>query len=48
MCGSIGLLVDVWVVFGVVVCPIVAAFVPVVMESMVEILGIGATMSKDP
>jgi hypothetical protein len=32
MCGSVGLMVDGWVVFGVVVCPIVAAFIPVVTK----------------
>ncbi len=36
MCGFIKIVVDGWVMFGVVVCPIVAAFVPVVMELMLE------------
>jgi hypothetical protein len=29
MDGLVGLVVDGWVMFGVVVCPIVAAFIPV-------------------
>ncbi len=36
MCGSVGLMVDWWVVIGVLVCPIVAAFIPVVMVSALE------------
>ncbi len=47
MCGSGGLVVDVWLVFGVVVCPIVAAFIPVVTE-LLGILGIRATISGGP
>jgi hypothetical protein len=41
MCGSVRFVVDGWVVFGVVVCPIVAAFVPVVMELMFGFLALG-------
>ncbi len=38
MYGSVGLVVDGWVVFGVVVCPIVAAIIPVVTELMLGLL----------
>ncbi len=36
MNGSVGLVVDGWVVLGVVVCPIVAAFIPVVVELLLR------------
>jgi hypothetical protein len=36
MYGSVGLVVDGWVVFGVVVCPIVAAFIPLVTELLLR------------
>ena len=35
-----GLVVDGWVVFGVVVCPIVAAFIPVVTELLFRFLAL--------
>ena len=38
MDGSVGLMVDEWVMFGVVVRPIVAAFIPVVMELLLRFL----------
>ncbi len=37
MDGSVGLMVDGWVVFGVVICPIVAAFIPVVTELLLRL-----------
>jgi hypothetical protein len=40
MCGSVGLVVDEWVMFGVVVCPIVAAFIPVEMEMLLGFLAL--------
>jgi hypothetical protein len=36
MDGSVGLMVDGWVVLGAVVCPIVAAFIPVVTELLLR------------
>jgi hypothetical protein len=38
MDGSVGLEVDGWVVFGVVVLPTVAAFIPVVTELLLRLL----------
>ncbi len=43
MCGSVGLVEDGWVVFGVVVGQIASAFVPVVVE-----LFLGFTASQPP
>ncbi len=43
MCGSIGFVVDGWVVFGVVIGQIVAAFVPVEAK-----LFLGFTTSEPP
>ncbi len=36
--GSVGLAVDWWVVFGAVVCPIMAAFIPLVTELLLRFL----------
>ncbi len=36
MDGSVDLMVDGWVVFGVVVCPIVATSIPVVTELLLR------------
>ncbi len=38
MDGSFGLTVDGWVVFGVVVCPIMAASIPVLTELLLRFL----------
>ncbi len=39
-CGFVGLMVDGWMVFGVIVCPIVAAFIPVIIELLLGILAL--------
>jgi hypothetical protein len=36
MDGSVGFMVDGWMVLGVVVCPIVTAFIPVVAELLLR------------
>jgi hypothetical protein len=38
MDGSVGFVVDGWVVLGVVVCPIVTAFIPIVAELLLRFL----------
>jgi hypothetical protein len=38
MDGSVGLVVDGWVVLGVVVCPVVVAFTAVVVELLLRFL----------
>jgi hypothetical protein len=38
MDGSVGLVVDRWVVLGAVVCPIVAAVIPVIVELLFRFL----------
>jgi hypothetical protein len=38
MDGSVGFVVDGWVVLGVVVCPVVTAFIPVVVELLLGFL----------
>ncbi len=38
MDGSVGFVVDGWVVLGVVVCPIVTVFIPVVAELLLRFL----------
>ncbi len=38
MDGSVGFVVDGWVVLGVVVCPDVTAFIPVVVELLLRFL----------
>jgi hypothetical protein len=38
MDGSVGFLVDGWVVLGVAVCPFVTAFIPVVVELLLRFL----------
>ena len=43
MCGSVGFMLDGWVVFGVVVGQILAAFVPIVAK-----LFLGFTASEPP
>ncbi len=40
MDGTVGFVVDWWVVLGVVVCPIVTAFIPVVAELLLRFLAV--------
>ncbi len=47
MGGSVGFVVDWWVVLGVVVCPVVTALIPAV-GTVVETLGSRATIRRDP
>ncbi len=48
MDGSVGFVVDGWVVLGVVVCPIVTALYPSSSGTIIEILISGATISGGP
>ncbi len=47
MDGSVGFVVDRWVVLGVVVCPIVTAFIPVVAELLLRFSAVDDDLSLD-
>ena len=47
MDGSVGFMVDGWVVLGVVVCPIVTAFIPVVAELLLRFSAVDDDLSLD-
>ncbi len=40
MDGSVGFVLDWWVVLGVVVCPVVTALIPVVVELLLRLLAV--------
>ena len=46
MDGSVGFVVDWWVVLGVVVCPIVTALIPVVVELLLRFLAAEPPQAK--